>query len=354
MTHFPISTSNIARLDRGQGLELLQTLPLLQLGRMAFERKRALHGDRVSFVRNRQINLTNRCVNSCRFCGFSVKAEDPAGYELDEEGIAAMVDEPELKEVHIVSGLWPSWDFERSVNLVRVVRARRPDIWIKAFTAVELEYFARVSCGGDMNTVISSLIRTGVNQLPAGGAEVFSDRVRRLLCPDKISGKEWLAIHRLAHESGLPSNASLLFGHIETDEEIVDHLLALRELQDATHGFQAFVPLAYQPGKTNVVRRPASSPRCLQIVALSRLLLDNIPHVKAYWPSLQIETAVAALNFGADDLDGTLGRERIMKTAGSPGPEQATTELLERMCRQAGQKLYERDGAYNAVDDCLC
>jgi aminodeoxyfutalosine synthase len=338
------------RLNRAQGLELLRDAPLLELGRMAFDRKRDLYGDRVTYIRNLHINPTNLCVYSCAFCDFSAKKGDAHAYEMNEAEILEKVAEPSLREVHIVGGLWPSWNFQRSLNLIRSIRALRPHLWIKAFTAVEVAYFARMERHNDCQVIIGAMMEAGVNQMPGGGAEVLSERVHQALYKDKIGPSQWLEIHEIAHKMGLPSNATLLFGHIETDEEIVEHLLHVRDLQDRTPGFQSFVPLAYQPGKTQLTPRMASAPRCLRIVALARLMLDNVAHIKAYWPSLQVETAVAALNFGADDLDGTLGKERIMQMAGAAAPDHATQAFMERMGRQAGQHLIERDGAYRTLD----
>ena len=346
-THKPRTAC--ARLERTTALTLLTQAPLLELGRMAFEAKRARFGDRVTFVHNRHINPTNLCIYRCKFCDFAAKKGDDHAYVLNEDQVIAQLDDAALREVHMVGGLHPSWDFARSIALVRRMRAARPDIWIKAFTAVEVAYFARMERHDDVTKIIAAMQEAGVDQMPGGGAEVLSERIHQELYADKIGPAEWLAIHETAHGMGLKSNATLLFGHIETDEEIIDHLLELRELQDRTAGFQSFVPLAYQPGTTRLVPRPVAVPRTLRIVAVARLLLDNIPHVKAYWPTLQLETAAAALNFGADDLDGTLGEERIMQLAGSPSPAQATRAWMERIARHAGQHLAERDGAFNIL-----
>jgi aminodeoxyfutalosine synthase len=232
--------------------------------------------------------------------------------------------------------------------LVRRIRAARPGLWIKAFTAVEVAYFARMS-RVDHAAVIAAMKEAGVNAMPGGGAEVLSDRLHRELFPDKIGPEKWLSVHRTAHLLGLPTNCTLLFGHIETDEEIIDHLFALRSLQDDTSGFQSVIPLAYQPGQTRLVPRMASAPRCLRVIALARLMLDNVPHVKAYWPALHIETAAAALSFGADDLDGTLGRERIMQQAQTAAPASLSARRAEWIIRDAGQTPVARDGAFRPV-----
>jgi aminodeoxyfutalosine synthase len=349
MNASPLSPPAAPRLDRAAARALLAEAPLLELGRLAFEAKRTRYGDRVTFIHNLQVNPTNLCVYRCKFCDFAARKGDAHAYSLSEEQVLAQLDDAALREVHMVGGLHPTWNLERSLKLVRRIRHARPGLWIKAFTAVEVAYFARMARHGDPARVLTAMVEAGVNQLPGGGAEVLSERIHRELYPEKIGPAEWLAIHETAHRLGLTSNATLLFGHIETDEEIIGHLLLLRDLQDRTGGFQSFVPLAYQPGTTNLVKRPVSVPRTLRVIAVARLLLDNIPHVKAYWPTLQLETAAAALNFGADDLDGTLGEERIMQQAGSPSPAQATRAWMERIARHAGQQLAERDGAFNIV-----
>lgn len=348
---FMNTTNKIEEAQRLQptiALEWFQHMPLHELGRRAFEAKRARHDDRVTFVQNCHVNPTNLCVYRCAFCGFAAKKGDEHAYSLDEDDILTSLADPELREAHVVGGLWPGWGFARSCALVRRIRSERPDLWIKAFTAVEVAYFARME---RMSTVevIHALHDAGVDALPGGGAEVLSARIHHALHPDKASPAEWLRIHEEAHAMDMPSNATLLFGHIETDEELIDHLFTLRDSQDRVPGFDAFVPLAYQPDQTGLVPRMVSAPRCLRVVALSRLVLDNIPHIKSYWPTLQIETAVAALNWGADDLDGTLGQERIMQLCGSKSPAQLTREHMIQLIREAGQEPVERDGAWGEI-----
>jgi len=338
------------RIEREEARTRFRDTPLLTLGAEAFSAKRARYGDRVTYVVNRHINPTNLCIHSCRFCDFAAKPDDAHAYTLSEDQILEHVAPAELTEIHIVGGLWHTWGFSRSLELVRRIRAARPDVWIKAFTAVEVEYFARME-RVEWKDIMSALMDAGVNALPGGGAEVLSERIHQELFASKIGAEEWLGIHEMAHRLGLVTNATLLFGHIETDDEIVDHLLLLRGLQDRAPGFECFIPLAYQPGASRIVTRLAPAPRCLRVIALARLVLDNIPHIKAYWPSLHIETAVAALNFGADDLDGTLQHERIMSLAGSSAPSTLSTRQLERMVREAGQIPVRRDGAYRVAGE---
>lgn len=335
----------LTRIDATEALHHLQQTPLLELGRAAFAAKRDRYGDRITYVHNRHVNPTNLCVYACKFCDYAAKKGDAHAYELQEADILRDLEDLSISEAHIVGGLWPGWHFTRSLALVRAIRAARPGLWIKAFTAVEIAYFARMQrC--TTREILVRMREAGVDMVPGGGAEIFSERIHQALYKDKIGGEDWLRIHEEAHEVGLPSNATMLFGHIETDEEIVEHLLRLRELQDRTGGFQSFIPLAYLPGETRLVPRAVSAPRSLRIIALSRLVLDNFPHVKAYWPTIGLETAAAALTFGADDLDGTLGKERIMQMASSDSPAALTRRFMEQIIRDAGQLPAARNGQY--------
>lgn len=333
------------RLDREGALQHLQETPLLELGRWAFDAKRARYGDRVTYVHNRHVNPTNLCVYSCKFCDYAAKKNDAHAYELTEAEILRDLEDPALTEAHIVGGLWPGWHFQRSLDLVRAVRAARPGLWIKAFTAVEIAYFAKME-RVPSRTILEAMQDAGVDMVPGGGAEILSERIHLALYKDKIGPEDWLRIHEEAHAVGLPSNATMLFGHIETDAEIVGHLFKLRDLQDRTGGFQSFIPLAYLTGDTRLVPRPVSAPRSLRIIALARLVLDNFAHVKAYWPTLGLETAAAALSFGADDLDGTLGKERIMQLASSESPAALTRHFMEQIIRDGGQLPVTRDGRF--------
>ena len=333
------------RLDREGALQHLQETPLLELGRRAFDAKRARYGDRVTYVHNRHVNPTNLCVYSCKFCDYAAKKNDAHAYELTEAEILRDLEDPALTEAHIVGGLWPGWHFRRSLDLVRAVRAARPGLWIKAFTAVEIAYFAKME-RVPSRAILEAMQDAGVDMVPGGGAEILSERIHLALYKDKIGPEDWLRIHEEAHAVGLPSNATMLFGHIETDAEIVGHLFKLRDLQDRTGGFQSFIPLAYLTGDTRLVPRPVSAPRSLRIIALARLVLDNFAHIKAYWPTLGLETAAAALSFGADDLDGTLGKERIMQLASSESPAALTRHFMEQIIRDGGQLPVTRDGRF--------
>ena len=335
----------LTRIDNTEALDHLKYTPLLELGQAAFAEKRARYGDRITYVHNRHVNPTNLCVYSCKFCDYAAKKGDAHAYDLTEAEILRDLEDPSITEAHIVGGLWPGWHFTRSLALVRAIRSARPGLWIKAFTAVEIAYFARMQ-RSTTAAILARMKDAGVDMVPGGGAEIFSERIHQALFKDKIGGEDWLRIHEEAHDVGLPSNATMLFGHIEADEEIVAHLMSLRELQDRTGGFQSFIPLAYLPGETRLVPRAVSTTRSLRIIALSRLVLDNFPHVKAYWPTLGLETAAAALTFGADDLDGTLGNERIMQLAASESPAALTRRFMEQIIRDAGQLPAGRNGRF--------
>ncbi len=340
------------RISASEALLLFQHWPLHDLGALAFARKRALHGDVATFIVNKQVNPTNICVHSCKFCEFAAKPGDAHAYVLEEDDIIASLADPDLAEVHIVGGLWKTWNFERALGLVRRIRATYPALWIKAFTAVEIDFFAKCT-KQTWQQVLAQLRDAGMDGLPGGGAEVLSERVHQELYKDKMGPDKYVAVHEAAHEMGITTNCTLLFGHIETDEELVDHLIQLRASQDRTlahgTGFEAFIPLAFQPGETGIRTSLISPMHCLRVIAVARLVLDNIPHIKAYWPTLQMETAVAALTFGADDLDGTIEQERIMHLAGSGAGRGLNVELMFRLIRDAGQVPMRRSGRFDRL-----
>ena len=347
------------RLGAADGLALLSTPDLPALGRMADHAACRRNGDRVQFVVNRQINPTNLCVLSCAFCDFAAKPGDDHAYEQSLEEVLAQVSD-DLSEVHIVGGLHPKWGFDRYLEIVREIRRRHPTVQIKAWTAVEIDWFARLE-KTSLEDILLRLREAGLDSLPGGGAEVFSDRVRKETFKTKIGRRRWFEVHRTAHRLGLPSNATLLYGHIETHAERVDHLLQLRDAQDESRqetatgnghpaaGFASFIPLALQPGNTGLAERQASVLEDLRTVACARLLLDNFPHIKAYWVMLGEDSAAMALNFGASDLDGTIGEEKIAHFAQATSPAGLARERLLRMIRGAGKTPVERDALYNVV-----
>ncbi len=336
-----------ARLSLEDGVRLFETDDFPAVGRMADHVKRQREADRVYFVLNRHLNPTNICVLSCTFCDFAKKKGDPDAYEMSMEEILDHLDE-ETREVHMVGGHHPDWPFEKYVEIVSTIHQNFPNVQVKAFTAAEIDYFYR-RWKVDPEESLAMLKEAGLRSMPGGGAEVFSDRVHKLLLPGKNTANRWLEIHGMAHRMGIPSNATLLYGHIETYEERVEHMMRLRELQDDTGGFLAFIPLEYQTGDTNLVPRQASAVEDLKTVAAARLVLDNFPHIKAYWVMIGEETASISLHFGASDLDGTIGKERIAHAAKAASPAGLARERMVNLIRDAGKVPVERDALYNTV-----
>ena len=335
------------RLSLDDGLRLFETQDFPALGRMADHIKSHQDGKRVFFVLNRHLNPTNICVLSCSFCDFAKKKGDPDAYEMSMEEILGHLD-GETREVHIVGGHHPDWPFEKYVDIVRTIHQHFPDIQVKAFTAAEIDYFYR-RWKVQPEESLARLKEAGLRSMPGGGAEVFSDRVQRLLFPGKSNPDRWLEIHQMAHRMGIHSNATLLYGHIETYQERVEHMLRLRELQDETGGFLAFIPLEYQVGDTHLVPRQTSPIDDLKTIAAARLLLDNFPHIKAYWVMIGEETASVGLNFGANDLDGTIGQERIAHAAKAASPLGLARERMINLITDAQKVPVERDALYNPV-----
>jgi aminodeoxyfutalosine synthase len=338
------------RLDLEDGLACLETDDFLGLGRMADQVKRQKSGDRVYFVINRYVNPTNVCVLSCSFCDFAKKKGEAGAFENSIEDVVAMID-ADVREVHIVGGHHPDWPFEYYERLVQAIHATRPDAQIKAFTAAEIDYLWR-RWKIEPSEALARLKAAGLHTLPGGGAEIFSARLQKALhFTGKAGADRWLEIHRIAHGLGIPSNATMLYGHIETEEERVDHLLALRGLQDETSGFVAFIPLAFHPANTALSHLPPTSGYLdIKSIAVSRLLLDNFDHIKAYWIMLTPSIAQIALRFGADDIDGTVVEEKIYHDAGATTAQFTPRAELERLIREAGRVPVERDTLYRPVD----
>jgi len=342
------------RLTREEGLALFEVNDLAWLGYLADQARQRISGDYVYYNVNRHINLTNICTARCKFCAFGCDADSAQAYIMTKEkalDIAKQAaQDPDLRELHIVSGLHPEWPFEYYVDVIRTLKEELPYLHLKAFTAVEICYFAKIS-GKSIEKVLQELIAAGMDSMPGGGAEILSDRVREQLCPNKASAGEWLEVARIAHKLGLKSNASMLYGHIETIEERVDHLLALRELQDETGGFQTFICFPFHPTNTileNKIFR-TSVWDDLKTIAISRLLLDNFKNIKAYWIMLTLPIAQLALGFGANDIDGTVSEEKIMHAAGAKSSRSLSKETLIDVIRQAGRIPVERDSMYNII-----
>jgi aminodeoxyfutalosine synthase len=339
------------RLDREDALILARSAPLHDLGAAAHARRRAIHGDKAFYVYNQHLNYTNVCSNACRFCAFSKRAGEEGAYvhsvDKARELILARQDDP-IREIHIVGGLNPDLPFEYYLDLLRAIKECRPDAAIKAFTAVEIAFLAE-KYELSVEQVITRLRRAGLDALPGGGAEVFAPHMREKLCPEKVSGQVWLEVHEQAHRMGLPTNCTMLFGHIESWEDRIEHLLALRELQDRTSGFLCFIPLAYQPMNNELEAGGPSGEEFIRMMAVSRLFLDNIPHIKAYWAFAGIKAAQLALWAGADDFDGTLVEEKIGHAAGAGSPRGLTVSRLRGHIESAGFVPVERDTFFKEV-----
>jgi aminodeoxyfutalosine synthase len=344
---------NRERLSLEDGVALFEHPDLLAVAALANRERERRHGDRTYYNYNIRIEATNVCVASCLFCSFArLRPGDPGSYtmSLEEawEKLRVRRDQP-LTEVHVVNGLHPDLPFEYYLELLRGFKRIRPDVHLKCFTAVEVAFFADLY-GKTDEEVLRELMAAGLASLPGGGAEVFAERVRRKICHDKADADRWLSIHRTAHRLGMKSNVTMLYGHIETAEERVDHMLRARTLQDETGGFQAFIPLAFHPDNNQMRKLPApAGSDTLRVHAVSRLMLDNIPHVKAFWIAAGVEMAQTALWFGVDDLDGTVQEEKIYHMAGSRTPEALSTTDIERIIRSAGRVPVERDTFYNVV-----
>ena len=342
------------RLTLDDGVRLFESPDLLAVGWLANREREKRHGARTYFNYNLRLEPTNVCVASCLFCSFArLKPTDAAAYTMSLEQawdkLRQRADQP-LTELHIVNGLNPDLPFSYYTDLLRGFKRIRPGIHLKCFTAVEIAYFADLY-GKTDEQVLRELIDAGLDSLPGGGAEIFAERVRRKICHDKCGTDRYLDIHRTAHRLHLRTNVTMLYGHIETMEERVDHMLRARALQDETDGFQAFIPLAFHPDNNQMRKLPApSATDTLKVHAVSRLMLDNIPHIKAFWIATGVGVAQQALWFGVDDLDGTVQEEKIYHMAGAPTPEGMTTAELTRLVRAAGREPLERDTFYNIVN----
>ncbi|WP_448381993.1 aminofutalosine synthase MqnE [Desulfosoma sp.] len=334
------------RLDLEDGLRLFRCGDLVALGALAHQVRLRRHGRTTFYVVNQHINYSNVCVNGCLFCAFRRRKGEPGAFELTVSDVVAKVRErlqDPITEIHMVGGCHPELRLETFEAMLRAIRRIRPHVHLKAFTAVEIAHFAHLE-GLSTREVLLRLQAAGLEMLPGGGAEVFSPRVRRLLCPNKLDGDGWLRVMREAHHLGIKSNATMLFGHKETLEERLEHLDALRRLQDETGGFVCFIPLPFQPRNTEVEgARGPSGVDILKTMAVSRLMLDNIPHIKAYWVMLGVKLAQVALHFGADDLDGTVVEEKIGHMAGADSDDFLTRETLENLIREAGFDPVERN-----------
>jgi len=348
-----------AKIERGErlsfedGVRLFECPDLLAVGYLANRERERRHGKRTYYNFNIRLEATNVCVASCLFCSFArLTPESPAAYTLSLEQVFDKLRQrahQPLTEVHVVNGLHPDLPFEYYTDMLRGLKKVRPGIHLKCFTAVEIAFFADIYKMTD-GEVLERLRQAGLDSLPGGGAEIFAPRVRKKIAHDKADADRYLSIHRIAHEMGIRTNVTMLYGHIETYAERVDHMLRSRALQDETGGFQAFIPLAFHPDN-NQMRKlpPPTATDTLRVHAVSRLMLDNFAHVKAFWIAAGVEVAQQALWFGADDLDGTVQEEKIYHMAGARTPETMSTSAIRRLIRAAGREPVERDTLYNVV-----
>jgi len=340
------------RLSFDDGMYLEEHADLFALGELANIVRERKNGTFAYYNVNTHLNPTNVCVYRCTFCAFRADLKSPKGYVMSDEQIVQRAAEAESRgatELHIVGGLHHQLPYEWYLNVVRIIHRAHPRLHLKAYTAVEWDWFARLT-GRPTRALLAEFQEAGLGSLPGGGAEIFHPDVRDKICEHKADAAEWLRIHREAHTLGLRSNATMLYGHIEEPRHRIDHLCRLRTLQDETGGFQTFIPLAFHPDNTGLAHIPkASGMMDLKVMAISRLMLDNFAHIKAYWIMLGIKTAQVALSFGADDIDGTVVHEKIYHDAGSDSPQELTVAELRRLIEEAGRVPVERDTLYHEV-----
>jgi aminodeoxyfutalosine synthase len=358
---FPAPLAEIAakvaaeeRLDEADALVCLTTPHVVALGKLADAVRRRLHGNRTYYNVNRHINPTNVCVYTynCKFCSFAAMKGESHAWEMSHEDVYAHAADQggnRATEFHIVGGLHPDLSLDWYLEMLRGLRQRFPNAHLKAFTAIEIGWFAKRE-KLSIAEVLGRLRDAGLGSLPGGGAEIFHPEVREIICDGKLDAEEWLEVHRVAHRMGIKSNCTMLYGHVERPEHKVDHLMRLRALQDETGGFNAFIPLAYHPENNYMgLKYHTTGLDDLRHIAASRLVLDNIPHIKAYWVMVTPKLAQVALRFGADDMDGTIVEEKIYHMAGAGTSQQLSRTELERIVREAGFVPVERDTLYNPV-----
>ncbi len=328
---------NLEPIDFDSALKLYQKGDLFFLGELARKVKEKIHGKRYYYTINRHINYTNICAIDCKFCGYHKRPGEEGGYTLEiDEILEKLKETPQLREVHIVGGLNPKLPYEYYVELISRIRKSFPEIHIRAYTCVEIDWLAKIS-GKSVEEVLMELKEAGLNSIPGGGAEVFSERIRAELYPAKISSERWIEIAKTAHRLGIPTNATLLFGHIETDEEMMEHLFKLREIQEETKGFYCFIPLAFIPENNELSYLPGpSAHKILKVIAISRIILNNFPHIKAYWVFLGVKLAQVALLWGADHFHGTVIEEKISESMKGAPVIKLPPQEIERLIREIG------------------
>ncbi|HSH14344.1 MAG TPA: aminofutalosine synthase MqnE [Desulfurivibrionaceae bacterium] len=340
------------RLAAEDGLRLYRSPDLLAVGYLANIVRERLNGNKAYFIYNQHLNYSNICTNLCKFCAFGKEQGSEQAYEMDLAQVRAKVRErlgEPISEIHVVGGIHPELPYSYYLEMLRAIHEERPGVHIQAFTCVEIAHLAELS-GKGLEATLQELMAAGLGSIPGGGAEVFSPRIRQLTCEKKLSGEGWLEVAKTAHRLGLRSNATMLYGHIETLEERIEHLAALRAAQDETGGFLTFIPLAFHPKNTGLSDLAKTSGiDDLKNIAVARCFLDNFPHIKAYWVMIGPKLAQVALSFGADDVDGTVKEELITQMAGGESEQALAREQLLRMIRQAGREPIERDTLYNVI-----
>jgi len=340
------------RLDFDDGLFLMDSPDIVAIGELANIVRERKNGDKTYYIINRHINHTNVCLNECRFCAFQRQPDEPDAYAMSIEEVLQSAEEnfsDDISEFHIVGGLNESLPYSYYRDVIARLAQKFPQVHLQAYTAVEIAYFAEIS-GMSTEEVLLDLKEAGLGSLPGGGAEIFSEEVRKKICPNKISGDKWLEVMEIAHTAGLKSNATMLYGHIETPEDRIDHLIKLRELQDKTGGFMAFIPLAFHPKNTALDERHFTTGQLdIRMLAVSRLMLDNFDHIKAFWIMISPPISQLALYFGADDIDGTVIEEKITHSAGARTGQSLTIGELESMIKEAGRAPVRRDTLYHQV-----
>ncbi|MEO7168031.1 MAG: aminofutalosine synthase MqnE [Spartobacteria bacterium] len=341
------------RITDEDALQLYRSNDLNALGIMASAVRERKNGNVATYILNRYINYSNICVLSCQFCAFAAKKRDAHAFASSIDEVEAAVQEAlasGITEVHMVGGLHPTLDKQWYLDLLTRLRALDPQLQLKAFTAIEIRHLARRIFKMSIVDTLAALREAGLNSLTGGGAEIFDAGVRDELCRGKESADEWLEVHRIWHEMGGRSTCTMLYGHIETMEQRVDHLRQLRELQDKTHGFTGFIPFAFEPNTTILAHiKPSTAFDQLRNLAVSRIYLDNIDHLTAYWVSMGLPLAQISLSYGVDDLHGTIMEEKIFHMAGAKTPQEQTVESLRRVIREAGREPMQRDSFYNRL-----
>ncbi len=330
----------------------LYDLDLFALGELADERRRALHGKQTYFNINRHINPTNICKDVCKFCAYSASRKNPNPYAMSHEEILAITDDivsRDIKEVHIVSAHNPDTGLEWYLEVFKKIKARHPQLHVKALTAAEVHFLAE-EYGKSYDEILDLMIEYGVDSMPGGGAEIFDEKVRDYICKGKVTSAQWLEIHRKWHERGMKSNVTMLFGHVEERSHRIDHMMRIRDLQDVTGGFNCFIPLVYQTENNFLnVKESITAHEILKTMAISRIVLDNVPNLKAYWVTSTVNLALVAQEFGANDLDGTIEKESINSAAGAKSANGVNLSEFVALIKNSGFEPIERDSLYNVI-----